>query len=84
VLEEALKNDVHIETSSAFDIPIVRTLYERGKISKETFIICNGFKMPQYRQYITELLNEEFNCIPILDNLSEIDTYESNVTALTR
>jgi len=80
VLEEALKNDIHIETSSAFDIPIVRTLYDRGKISKETFILCNGFKMPQYKDYITGLLNEGFNCIPILDNLSEIDHYEKNVT----
>jgi arginine decarboxylase len=80
VLEEALKNDIHIETSSAFDIPIVRTLYGRGKISKETFILCNGFKMPKYRDYITELLNDGFNCMPILDNLSEIDTYEKNVT----
>src|SRR5258706_188574 len=69
VLEEALKNDIHIETSSAFDIPIVRTLYERGKISKDTFVLCNGFKMPQYKEYITGLLNESFNCIPILDKL---------------
>jgi len=80
IVEEALKNDIHIETSSAFDIPIVRTLYDRGKISKETFILCNGFKMPQYKDYITGLLNEGFNCIPILDNLSEIDHYEKNVT----
>ena len=27
VLEEALKNDIHIETSSAYDIPIVRELH---------------------------------------------------------
>ncbi len=79
ILEEALKNDIHIETSSAFDIPIVRTLYGRGKITKDTYILCNGFKMPRYRDYITELLNDGFNCMPILDNLSEIDTYEKNV-----
>ncbi|MCE2995583.1 MAG: arginine decarboxylase [Cyclobacteriaceae bacterium] len=79
ILEEALKNDIHIETSSAFDIPIVRTLYGRGKITKDTYILCNGFKMPKYRDYITELLNDGFNCMPILDNLSEIDTYEKNV-----
>jgi arginine decarboxylase len=81
VLEEALKNDdVHIETSSSFDIPIVRALYEKGKISKETFIVCNGFKMPRYTQYITELLNDGFsNCIPILDKMGEIDAYERDV-----
>jgi arginine decarboxylase len=81
IMEEALSNpDVHIETSSAFDIPIVRSLYERGKISKDIHILCNGFKMPSYRQYISELLNEGFNnCMPILDNLGEIDFYEDNV-----
>ncbi len=79
VTEEALKNNVHLETSSSFDIPIVRSLYERGKITKETFILCNGFKMPLYTQYISELLNENFNCLPILDTLSEIDIYEQKV-----
>ncbi|MBS1952430.1 MAG: Biosynthetic arginine decarboxylase [Cytophagales bacterium] len=80
ILEEALKNDIHIETSSSFDIPIVRTLFERGKIAKNTFILCNGFKMPKYKEYITELINEGFTCIPILDNLSEIDHYEKFAT----
>ena len=43
IMEEALKNeDVHIETSSAFDIPIVRSLHEKGKISKDTHILCNA------------------------------------------
>src|SRR6478736_5840679 len=40
VMEEALKNDVHIETSSAFDINIVRSLYEKGSINKETYVLC--------------------------------------------
>src|SRR6187401_1488213 len=81
VLEEALKNkNVHMETSSSFDIPIVRSLFNSGKISKDTYILCNGFKMPAYRQYISELLNDGFkNCVPILDNLGEIDFYEENV-----
>ncbi|MDH5367682.1 MAG: arginine decarboxylase [Cyclobacteriaceae bacterium] len=80
VLEEALKNDIHIETSSSFDIPIVKKLYEKGKINKDTYILCNGFKRTLYNQYITELLNDGFNnCIPILDNLKELDYYEKNV-----
>ena len=81
VTEEATKNqDVHIETSSSYDIPIVRALYNRGKITKDTYILCNGFKMPLYTQYISELLNEGFkNCIPILDKMGEIDAYEQTV-----
>lgn len=80
VLDEALKNDIHIETSSTFDIPLVRKLYERGKISKQTFIICNGFKRELYKKNIADLLNDGYvNCIPILDNLSEIDYYLEHV-----
>jgi len=81
VLEEALKNeDVHVETSSAFDIPIVRSLYEKAKVTKDTYILCNGFKMPLYTQYISELLNDGFhNCIPILDEMGEFEEYEKNV-----
>src|SRR5690606_18629017 len=33
VLDEALKNDIHIETSAAFDIDIVQSLKKSGKIS---------------------------------------------------
>ena len=80
VLEEALKNNVHIETSSGFDINIVRSLYERGKITKDTYVVCNGFKMPAYTDNISSLLNDGFhNCIPLLDTLSEIDVYEQKV-----
>ncbi len=80
VLEEALKNDIHIETSSAFDIPIVESLCRTGHISKDTYIICNGFKRPLYIDNISRLLNEGYtNCIPILDNLKELTQIEKNV-----
>jgi arginine decarboxylase len=80
VLEEALKNDIHIETSSAYDLPIVRELYNAGKIEKDIFILCNGYKRPLYTNYIAELANDGFeNCIPILDNLSELDYYDAAV-----
>ena len=81
ILEEVLKQHVHLETSSAFDIPIIRDMYQQGKISKSTYILCNGYKQPLYTQYISELINDGFNCIPILDNLKEIDFYEKSVTA---
>ena len=47
ILEEVLKHNVHIETSSAFDINIIETLYEQGLLAADTFVICNGFKRPQ-------------------------------------
>jgi len=80
VLEEALQNDIHIETSSAFDIPIIDRLYENEKINTDTFIICNGFKKSLYMQYICELINSGFhNTIPILDNKNELEYYEKNI-----
>ncbi|GBF21165.1 MULTISPECIES: arginine decarboxylase [Arenibacter] len=74
VLNEALKNDIHIETSSAFDINIVEKLKEKGKIKDNTYIICNGFKRDQYIANIANLINGGHqNCIPIIDNYEEID-----------
>ncbi|MBF9255340.1 arginine decarboxylase [Pontibacter sp. 172403-2] len=85
VLEEALKNDIHIETSSSYDIPIIRALHKRGKLTKDTYIICNGFKRELYRQWISELINDGFrNCMPILDHLGEIDYYKEHVTEKTK
>ena len=42
VLEEAMKNDIHLETSSAYDIHIINALYDSGVIDKDRYIICNG------------------------------------------
>ena len=74
ILDEALKNDIHIETSSAFDINIVNKLKENGKITDDTYVICNGFKRDQYIENITNLMNGGHrNCIPIIDNYEEIN-----------
>lgn len=74
VLKEALKNKIHIETSSAYDINIVEKLIENKSINKDTFILCNGFKRDLYVQNIANLINSGFeNCYPIIDNAKEID-----------
>ncbi len=77
VLEEALKNDIHLETSSAYDIHIINALYDAGLINKDAYIICNGFKRPQYVENIASLINNGFeNTLPILDNKQELDLFE--------
>ena len=69
VLEEALKNDINLETSSAYDIHIINALYDGGVIDKGIYIVCNGFKRPQYVENIASLVNGGFeNTIPIIDN----------------
>lgn len=78
VMEEALKAGVHMETSSSFDIPIVKKLHDKGLLTKQHYVVCNGFKRPLYRQYINELINSGFeNVVPVLDDLNEIDSYEA-------
>ena len=73
VLEEAMRNDIHLETSSAYDIHIVNALYDGGIIDKDRYIICNGFKRPHYIENIASLVNSGFsNTIPVLDNKDEI------------
>src|ERR1044071_8249956 len=80
VVEEALEHDIHLETSYAYDIEIIKKLYERKKITKEIFIICNGFKQKPYISRIASLLNSGFkNVIPILDNKDELQQYKKSV-----
>ena len=80
VIDEVLKNKVPLETSSAFDLEIIKHLHQQGSYDKDQFIIYNGFKRPLYLQYVTEMIQKGFhNCIPILDNLKELDYYESTL-----
>lgn len=80
VLDQALKNNIHIETSSAFDIDIVEALKADGKITDETFVISNGFKRAQYITNIARLINNGHkNAIPIIDNYEEIDLLSSEI-----
>jgi arginine decarboxylase len=79
ILNEVLKNDAHLETSSAYDIEIVQKLYEAKKITKKTFIISNGFKRQLYIDKLAELINDEFNVIPVLDNKNELIELEKKI-----
>ncbi|MBC7426296.1 MAG: arginine decarboxylase [Bacteroidia bacterium] len=74
VMEEVLKNEVHLETSSAFDINLIQSLFEQGMISKDRFIVCNGFKLQNYIDNIAMLVKDGFtNIIPVVDNYRETD-----------
>ena len=80
VLEEALKNDISMETSSAFDIDIVKKLFEKGKVSRDIEVICNGFKTDDYLEKISNLINDGFeNVMPIIDNYRELDKLTESI-----
>src|SRR6185369_4444352 len=57
IVEEALKHEIHLETSFAYDIEIINRLYQRRKITKDIFIICNGYKQKAYTSRIARLIN---------------------------
>jgi arginine decarboxylase len=81
VLDEVLDHDAQLETSSAFDIELVKQLQKTGKIKKSHTIIHNGFKPDEYARGIASLINEGFtNTIPVCDNAKELDLYEKLVT----
>lgn len=74
IIEEALKNGVHLETSSTFDISIIKKLHLKGAISKDHFILCNGYKNESYIRNIADLINEGYeNLIVIVDNDRELE-----------
>jgi arginine decarboxylase len=80
VIDEVLKHKTHLETSSAFDIDLIRSLYKNGQIQKDAIILHNGFKPLDYAQKICGLINDGFsNVIPILDNKRELELYKSMV-----
>ncbi len=80
VLNEALKNDIHLETSSAFDIEIIENLKQQGLVSNDTYVVCNGFKRERYIENIARLLNNgHHNCIPIIDNYEELDLLTNGI-----
>ena len=73
VVSAALKENVHLETSSSFDIDLIRNLYKEKKIDKEIIIINNGYKTDQYLKKIISLYDDGFkNILVVLDNKPEL------------
>jgi len=76
ILDEVLKYDVHIETSSAYDLDIVRALYEEGKLDKDATVVCNGFKKDTYLERMKFMINDGFTGImAIIDNREELQEF---------
>ena len=63
-----------LETSSAFDIDLIISLYRSGDITREITLVHNGFKTERYLDGISQLYEMGFtNSIPVLDNTNELD-----------
>jgi len=82
IVKKALENGVHLELSSAFDVDLALKLYDQKHITKDTYIICNGFKREAYVTNIIKLLEQGFkNVIPIIDTKEELKEFTSNTNA---
>lgn len=80
VLAEVLKNEVQLETSSAFDLPMIASLFRSGHLTKDILVLCNGFKDTEYKQHIVDMLHDGFHKImPVLDNKDEFNFYLSEL-----
>lgn len=74
VVKEILQYQTQLETSSAYDLDIVRELYEEGVISKDLIIINNGYKSDAYLKKIKMIMDLGFkNCVTVLDSMTELD-----------
>jgi arginine decarboxylase len=77
VVKSALKHGVQIETSSSFDIDLIRSLEGEKLIKKDLIIVHNGHKTEGYLEKIIKLNEDGFhNSIIILDSEFELDRLE--------
>jgi arginine decarboxylase len=78
VINEALKHNVNLETSSAYDIDLILSLYRDKKIDKNRVIIHNGYKTDEYLVKILNLQEIGFrNNIIVLDSINELKRIEN-------
>jgi arginine decarboxylase len=81
VMSEVLKNEVHVETSSAFDLNLIDTLNESGQFDKDNYIICNGFKKLPYIENIQMMQEKGYaNIVPVLDSKHELKLLDKYLT----
>lgn len=73
ILKTVLKQDVHLETSSAFDIDLILKLHKDGNLKKNRIIVHNGYKTDEYLRKIFELRKQGFDhSIIVLDSKKEL------------
>ncbi len=73
VVKEALRHDVHLETSSAADIDLIINLLGRGDVRLDMAIIHNGYKTDEYLKKIIQLQDLGFvNAVVVLDSQNEL------------
>lgn len=74
VINAALEHDIHLETSSSFDLDLIEKLNLKGEFNKSKYIIHNGYKTIDYIRKILRFQKKGFsNSIIVLDSKEELD-----------
>jgi arginine decarboxylase len=74
VVKTALKEGVHLETSSAFDINLIEQLFHEGHVNKNLIVVHNGYKTAKYLENIFKLQDQGFkNSVIVLDSMNELE-----------
>ena len=73
VIKAALEENVHLETSSAYDIDLINQLYIEKELTKSTIIVHNGYKTDAYLKKLLQLQEDGYkNSIIVLDSMTEV------------
>ena len=74
VVNTTLREGIHLETSSSFDIDLILKLYKEGIIDLSKILVHNGYKTDSYLEKIIGLYKLGFkNSTIILDSKVELD-----------
>lgn len=76
VIREVIKSGAQLETSSAYDIELIKKLHQKNELPTDLTIVCNGFKTERYLKNISELRSAGFsNLVAVVDDIREVDQY---------
>ncbi len=80
VIRTTLGAGAHHEMSSTVDVDIARIMIERGLLTPDSMIVCNGFKGPKslYAANLLQLRLQHENIIPVIEDLGEISPFLSS------
>lgn len=74
IIRTTLKSGAHHEMSSTVDVDIAKIMIDRGLLSADRYIICNGFKASRtlYADNILQLKELHDKLVPVIEDLGEI------------
>ena len=79
VMREVLGAGALLETSSGYDVDLIRRLHAKGRLDKSLLLIHNGFKTERYLEKIVALVSEGFASLPVIDNPAELAYYKRHL-----